>query len=237
MWKVALQGHVGHLAFDVHIETTCRVIVVVGENGAGKSTLLRAIAGAELPVAGEVAVNGRVLVSRDQMQTLSPEHRMVGHMPQQGTLFPHLTVLQNVAFGPRARGATRAQAQQRARSALQQMQVEALASQKPHTLSGGESQRVALARALAADAQVLLLDEPLSPIDLGARAALRTLIVDHMRTRPSLVVTHDVRDVTAFAADDGWVVELAAGKVVAQGSLSDLALRPKTNFLSEILGQ
>lgn len=235
MWNVALQGQLGRLTFDVQIATACRVLVVVGENGAGKSTLVRAIAGADLPINGEVQVQGRVLMARDKRRSPPPEDRLVGHLPQQRTLFSHLNVLDNVAFGPRARGAKLAQARALARAALREAHVEALAHQMPHTLSGGESQRVALARALAAEARVLLLDEPLSAIDLGARAGLRSWLAEQMRTRATLVVTHDVRDVQAFATNDAWVVALAAGRVVQQGPLPDMAAHPSTEFLRELL--
>lgn len=214
---------------DVSLETGGEILGLIGPNGAGKTTLLRAIAGAELGLRGRVTLGGRTLLHTEQGVCLPPEARRIGYVPQGLGLFPHLTALDNVAFGcGRGPGA-----RQRARAALEQLDALSLADRRPHALSGGERQRVALARALAAEPQGLLLDEPLSSLDVGQRRRTRALLAEHLRQagRPALVVTHDVRDVLALG---GPVVVIEAGRVLQQGSVGALARQPGSELVAEL---
>lgn len=208
------------------------VVALVGPNGAGKSTVLDLVAGLVRADAGGVTLDGRVLDAGPEGPLVPAERRGMGVVAQALALFPHRSALANVAFGPRARGASRRDALARARRELDAVGVDArTAARRPGALSGGEAQRVALARALATDPAALLLDEPLSAVDASARGALlRTL-----RSRldgfagPALIVVHDVRDAVALA---DRIVVLEAGRVVQSGPPADLARAPRTPYVA-----
>ncbi|WP_317230829.1 ATP-binding cassette domain-containing protein, partial [Clavibacter sp. MX14-G9D] len=157
---------------------------VVGPNGAGKSTLLRALAGLVPLDAGRVALDGRVLERAGDGEGGEPavripvERRGIGVVFPDHLLFPHLPALANVAFGPRAHGVARAEAEDRARGLLDRLGIGHLAERKPAALSGGQSQRVALARALVLEPPLLLLDEPMAALDAGTRLDVRDLLAD-----------------------------------------------------------
>ena len=222
-WTVALRGRLGALELDVSFETEHAVVTLIGPNGAGKTTLLRAVAGCVHPFSGTVRVGERGLFGDD---LCVPAHdRQVGYVPQGFGLFPHLTALDNVAFGC-AGGRTGALGQ------LERLGAAHLAGRRPAALSGGEQQKVALARALAASPRCLLLDEPMSALDLGARRATRgflaTLLAD--TGLPALVATHDPRDARALG---GIVVVIEAGRVVQIDDAVGLAARPASAFVAE----
>ena len=229
-WQVELCGRLGRLELDVRFEAGDGPTIVIGPNGAGKTTVLRAIAGAEVGLCGRVTLGGRMLMDSAERVGLPPEARRIGYVPQGLGLFPHLTALDNVAFGC-GRGP---EARPRARAALERLDALALAERRPHQLSGGERQRVALARALAAEPRGLLLDEPLSALDVGQRRRTREFLAEHLREagRPALVVTHDLRDVLAL---DGEIVVIEAGRVLQQGRLEALAHAPASEFVAELL--
>ncbi|MGH9059056.1 MAG: ABC transporter ATP-binding protein, partial [Acidimicrobiales bacterium] len=163
----------GALNLDVHLEITEAVVAVVGPNGAGKTTLLRALAGLIPLEEGHVAIDERVVEDPGRGVRVAPEDRDVGVVFQDHLLFPHLTALENVAFGLRARGVARAQARQRAALWLERVGLGDVAARRPRQLSGGQAQRVALARTLVTEPAVLLLDEPLAAVDASARGELR----------------------------------------------------------------
>src|SRR5690606_31137365 len=153
--------HRGAFTLDVTLAVgPAQVVTVLGPNGAGKSTLLAALAGLIRPDAGRIELGGRTLVDVARGTHQPPQHRRVGLVLQDYLLFPHLSALENVAFGPRSRGTGRREARAVAGQWLERVGIGALAGRRPHELSGGQAQRVALARALAADPQLLLLDEP-----------------------------------------------------------------------------
>lgn len=206
---------------------------LVGPNGSGKSTLLQLISGELRPDAGWVAIDGQVV--SDAGVHLPPHRRTVALLDQRPLLFPHLSVLDNVAFGVRARGASRTRARERALAELDAVGAAAFARRRSTALSGGEAQRVALARALATDPSVILLDEPFAALDVATGAAMRTLLARRLAdTRATVVVvTHDPLDVWALA--DG-LVSLAAGRVAASGEVGDLLGRPRTGFLARLSG-
>jgi len=186
-------------------------LVLVGPNGSGKSTVLRMLAGLDRPEEGIVRLDGETWGDTAQGIWIRPEDRSVGWLPQDLALFPHLSALENVAFGMRARGA---------------LGLDRELGRRPAALSGGERQRVALARALVGEPRLLLLDEPLSAIDPGARAALRSLVKRVLAERrvTTVCVTHSPLEALALG---GQLAVMHAGKVVQQGMPSELLHRPR----------
>lgn len=225
----------GDLHLDTHIEGDAAPVAIIGPNGSGKTTLLRVIAGAHRPGRGRIRVGDRVLFDSSTGVFLAPEERRVGYVPQGYGLFPHLTVLDNVAFGLAAGpGRTpRAERRRTAAEILAEIECRHLARRYPALLSGGEKQRVALARALLPAPEMLLLDEPLAAMDVAARRGLRGYLARHLarRRRPAVVVTHDPRDVHALSPPTVYVLE--RGKVVQSGPPGRLAADPATDFVGE----
>ncbi|CAM3772581.1 ABC transporter ATP-binding protein [Deinococcus frigens] len=204
-------------------------LALLGPSGCGKSTVLRMVAGLERPDAGRVEVGGR------DVTALPPEARHTGLVFQDYALFPHLSVLDNVAYGPRMRGAARSEAHGRAREALALVNLPELAARKPAQLSGGQAQRVALARALATHSPLLLLDEPLSNLDERLRAELRGDLRE-LFTRVGagvLLVTHDQREALALA---GQVAVMRAGHLVQTGAAREVFDQPATAWVAAFLG-
>jgi len=210
------------------------VVVVVGPNGAGKTTLLGAIAGLVPLVAGRVALDGRVLADVARGVHLPPEARSVGVVFQDGLLFPHLSVLDNVAFGLHARLGRR-EARRQAREWFARLDLAGRANAAPAALSGGEAQRVALARALATAPAMLLLDEPFAALDASARPAARRALRAHLASFAGvrLLVTHDPLEALALA--DRLVV-LEAGRIVQSGSPAEVARRPRSRYVADLMG-
>ncbi|MGF1651796.1 MAG: ABC transporter ATP-binding protein [Actinomycetales bacterium] len=205
----------GTLDLDVAFEVPAgTVTAVLGPNGAGKTTLLRAVAGFVPIDAGRVVVAGRVLDAPPGL-LVPPERRRLGIVHQDYLLFPHLSALENVAFGPRSRGVPARRARADAGRWLARLGLADHARSRPGRLSGGQQQRIALARALASDPVALLLDEPLAALDASTRPQVRTELRTHLTSFPgaTLLVTHDPADVVALA---DHVVVLDAGRVVDQ---------------------
>jgi molybdate transport system ATP-binding protein len=237
---VSLQAAVvvrrGQFVLDVELTVDDgEVVAILGPNGAGKTTLLSALAGL-LPLDdGVVVLDDHVLEDPVRRIRAPAANRPVAVVFQDGRLFPHLTSLENVAFGLRARGARRADAHERARTWLDRTGVGDVAASKPTALSGGQAQRVALARALALSPRLLLLDEPLAAVDASARAALRREIGRHLRNSGAtrVLVTHDVVDAMALA--DRLVI-LEDGHVVQQGRPDDVRSHPRSRFAADLVG-
>lgn len=210
------------------------VTAVVGPNGSGKSSLLRCITGQLRPARGTVEIGGAIVAGPGRQV---PVHRReAALLEQRPLLFPHLEVLDNVAFGLQARGVRRGPARARAAEGLAAVGCADLAARRAHQLSGGQAQRIALARALVTDPRLLLLDEPMAALDVAVapsvRAVLRTVLAGAGR-RTALLVTHDLLDVLALA-DRVALVE--AGRVVASGEVADMLSRPGTPFLADLVG-
>ncbi len=227
----------GSLDLDVAVRASPEeVVAVVGPNGAGKSTLLRALAGLVRLQHGRVVLGEMVLDDVTAGTHVRPEQRPVSVMFQDTLLFPHLSALDNVAYGLRARGARRAESRSRARSWLERVGLEtAHVDSRPCALSGGQAQRVALARALVTDPALLLLDEPLSAVDVGAKGPLRRVLREQLAAAPAvrLVVTHDPVDAMALA--DRLVV-LEGGRVTQQGPIADVTTRPRSAWVAQLAG-
>ena len=211
------------------------VLAVLGPNGSGKSTLLRALAGLQPLTRGRIVVDGIVLDDPAAGMLVPPEKRPCGMVFQDYLLFPHLTVLGNVAFGPRSRGCSRADANRRAREWLDRMDLGDRAGSRPGELSGGQAQRVAVARALAIEPRLLLLDEPMAALDVGARGSVRHQLRRHlgMFSGSCVMVTHDLLDAAAIA--DRLVI-IEAGRVVQEGTLEEVTSRPRTEYVAELMG-
>ncbi|EWC58737.1 Molybdenum transport ATP-binding protein ModC [Actinokineospora spheciospongiae] len=221
---------------DVAVEVAAgEVVAVLGPNGSGKSTLLDVLAGLLLPDHGRVTVDDRVLTDTATGVRLPPARRGVGLLAQDALLFPHLTALANVAFGPRATGARRGRADEVARHWLAEVGAAEFADRKPAALSGGQAQRVALARALAAEPGLLLLDEPFAALDVDATPVLRGVVrrVLAATGRTALLVTHDPLDALALA---DRVLVLTDGRVVEDGPTRAVLSRPRTAFTARVAG-
>ena len=211
------------------------VLGVLGPNGSGKSTLLNAAAGL-MPVSrGRILLDGQVVDDAATGEFLEAAQRPVGFVFQNYRLFPHLSVLDNVAFSPRARGGSRHEAHATASHWLSRLGLAPFASRRPADLSGGQAQRVALARALAGSPALLLLDEPLSALDARTRLDVQTELSRHLADfgGPCLLVTHDPLDALVLA--DRLLV-LEDGRIVQEGTPAAVARRPATEYVAKLVG-
>ncbi len=237
---MTLVADVGIVAGTLEVEVCIRAepgetVVILGPNGAGKTSLLRSLAGLHALERGSISFCGVTVDDPEQEIWVPPEKRRVAMAFQQGLLFPHLSVVENVAFGLRSGGASRSDALEQARHWLHWVELTDRASDAPGGLSGGEAQRVGLARALACDADLLLLDEPFAALDLGAkdrfRMRLATLLAERRST--TVVVTHDPLDAMSLA---DHLVVLESGTVVQEGTPAEVNRAPATTFVAHLVG-
>lgn len=212
------------------------IVSLLGPSGCGKTSLLRAIAGLERPVGGSISIGGRVVSGPGAW--IKPEHRSVGMVFQDGALFPHLTVAQNVAFGLNASHieASRSERETRVRELLDLVDLAGLGDRLPETLSGGQQQRVALARSLAPNPSVLLLDEPFSALDAGLRVHVRAEVARILREIgvTSIFVTHDQDE--AFVLGD-QVAVMRDGHVEQFGAPDELYRTPVSKWVARFVGE
>jgi molybdate transport system ATP-binding protein len=227
---------VGRLRLDAEVAVaTGELVVLLGPNGAGKTTLLRALAGLVALDRGRVVLDGEVLDDTGAGIHVATERRPIGFVFQDYLLFPHLSALENVAFGLRARGLARAEARRRATAWLARVGLAEHARSRPRALSGGQAQRVALARAMVSDPRLLLLDEPLAALDVASRAEVRRDLRRHLGSFEGarLLVTHDPLEAMTMA--DRLVV-LEDGKVTQTGTPAQVSARPRSRYVAELVG-
>ena len=207
-------------------EFTC----LLGPSGCGKTTLLRIVAGLESADAGRIMLDGQ------DLSRVPARERGFGIVFQSYSLFPNMTVTENVAYGLAVRGADASVQAARVRELLDLLMIPEHAKKLPHQLSGGQQQRVAIARALAVNPRLLLLDEPLSALDARVRASLRDQIRDLQRELriPTLMVTHDQEEAMAMANS---IVCMRAGGVEQVGTPDELYLKPRTTFVANFIGE
>lgn len=226
----------GSLRLDVDLRAQeTEIVALVGPNGAGKSTLLRALAGLVRIRDGRIELDSDVLDDTATAIHQPAEARPVAVVFQDYLLFPHLSALDNVAYGLRARGSSRRKARREAETWLDRVGAGNMAGTRPGQLSGGQAQRVALARALATRPALLLLDEPFAAIDASDRAGLRRDLRGYLAGTPGvrIVITHDPLDAMAMA--DRLVV-LENGRITQEGLLAEVTARPRSPWVARLVG-
>jgi len=221
------------------------VTALVGPSGCGKTTVLRCLAGLDFPQRGRMSFGDEIWFDASRRINLRPQQRGIGYLFQEYALFPHLSVFDNIAFGltsstgprplRRGRRTSRAGIRERVGQLLEMLQLAELEARYPHELSGGQQQRVALARTVAPRPRLLLLDEPLSALDSPTRADLRRELRGVLSewAIPTIIVTHDPSEVTAFA---DHVVVLCDGRVRQQGTVAEVFQHPADAAVARIVG-
>ncbi|MFK8253256.1 ABC transporter ATP-binding protein [Ancylobacter terrae] len=205
-------------------------IALLGPSGCGKTTLLRCIAGFLTPDEGRIRIDG------EDITRAPPYRRPLNTVFQSYALFPHMSVADNVAYGPRRAGAGRAEAQERAREALELVGLAEMGARLPRELSGGQQQRVALARAIVNRPKLLLLDEPLSALDLKLRRRMQ-IELKHIQEKLGIAfifVTHDQEEAMAMA---DRIVVMHAGRIEQTGTPAEIYRAPATRFVAEFVGE
>jgi molybdate transport system ATP-binding protein len=232
--QVVVEREAFQLELDLRIDAG-EVVALLGPNGAGKTTALRALAGLHPLTAGHISLGGQDLDRPADRVWTPPEFRSIGVVFQDYLLFPHLSALDNVAFGPRRHGVQRRQARTQATEWLDRIGLSEYARRKPRQLSGGQAQRVALARALAVDPSLLLLDEPLAALDARTRLDTRANLHRHLAEHPgaTLLVTHDPLDALVLA--DRLVI-IEDGRVVQVGDAATVTAQPRTDYVARLVG-
>jgi molybdate transport system ATP-binding protein len=237
---VALQAQLRVRRGDFELDAQLRlqrgeILALLGPNGSGKSTLLGALAGLIALECGTVAVAGRTISDTDRGLAVPPEHRGVGLLGQDPLLFPHLSAIDNVAFGRQSQGFRRTDARAEAEGWLSAVGLRGFENRRPSQLSGGQQQRVAIARALAAQPQVLLLDEPLAAVDVPTASLLRQLLRERLAATgtAAILVTHDVLDAIVVA---DRVAILQHGRIVDEGPSAQVLGAPSTQFIAALAG-
>jgi molybdate transport system ATP-binding protein len=235
---LVMSGTVQRGSFTLGVDLVAapgEVLAVLGPNGAGKSTLLRALSGLDALSSGSIRLGGLILDDAATDTFVPAQRRPVGLVFQNYRLFPHLNVRDNVAYAPRAQGSSRRAARATADTWLQRLDLTALATRRPHEISGGQAQKVALARALAAEPAFLLLDEPLSALDAKTRLDVRAQLRSHLDqfTGPVVIITHDPLE-AMIMADRLMVIE--NGRVVQQGTPAHVAAQPATQYVARLVG-
>ena len=236
MLEADIQLRLSRLNLDAAFSVASgEVLALLGPNGSGKSTTLRALVGL-LPLAGgRVELDGTVLEDPAQKVRVPPEKRPIGLMFQDYLLFPHLSALENVAFGLRSRGTDKKVARETASQTMARLGLDGLGDAKPGSMSGGQQQRVAMARALVTDPKLLLLDEPLAALDVSTKTDVRRLLreVLSQSDAANVLVTHDLLD--AVALGDRMVV-IENGGIVQTGTPAEVTARPRSRYVADLTG-
>ena len=224
--------------FDLELRLSApegHTVALLGPNGAGKSTAVAAVAGLLPVTSGRISFGGEVWDDPAAGVFVPAEERGVGVVFQDGLLFPRMSVAENVAFGLQSRGLPRREALERAEEWLERLGLAGLGERMPSELSGGQRQRVALARALVVEPKVLLLDEPLSALDVTTRAEMQGVLASHLElfAGPRILITHDPTEAFLFA-DTIHVIE--EGRLTQSGTADDIRLRPQTRYAADLAG-
>jgi molybdate transport system ATP-binding protein len=236
--NLEVRGRVRRGEFELDVDLAAapgEVVALLGPNGAGKSTLLRVAAGLMTLDSGSIALAASVLDDPQRHRYVPPQERRLGVVFQDHRLFPHLRVLDNVAFGLRSQGVRPRAARGAAGEWLERLGLSALRRRYPRELSGGQAQRVALARALACNPDALLLDEPLASLDVQTRAEVQGELREHLAAfeGPVVLVTHDPIEALLLASR---IVVLENGRVVQQGTAAEITSRPLTTYVAHLVG-
>jgi molybdate transport system ATP-binding protein len=234
--RASLQYQVGEFRLDLTLDAEpARTLVLVGESGSGKSTVLRLLAGLLRPTIGRIEVGGSVWCDTKAGIWVPAPARAVGYVSQDYALFPHLSVAENVGFGLRAVGTTKSETRGRTAALLQRFELAELAERRPAQLSGGQQQRVALARALALDPALLLLDEPLSALDVTTRQTVRAGLKRLLAGLPCITVfvTHQPMEALVFG---DRIAVLETGELAQVGDQQALLREPRSRYIATLLG-
>lgn len=230
MLSFTLRKRLRHFTLDLSLDVGAETLVMIGHSGCGKSTTLRILAGLLSPDSGEIELDGRVLLDTGRgVKGLPPEDRDVGYLVQSYALFPHLSVTDNVAYG--ISRLDRDEQVRRVEEVLNLVGIRHLAGATPGQLSGGEQQRVALARALARRPKFLLLDEPLSALDVSTRTRVRAELKTILESLaiPSIVVTHDYEDARILGHQ---IAVMDRGEILQSGTAGEISKRPADAFVA-----
>lgn len=234
--RADLQLTLGQLDLDVELDLDVNeTVALVGPNGAGKTTVLRCLAGLSPIASGSIELDGVVLDEPRSGAWVPPERRSIGVVFQDYLLFPHLSAIENVAFGLRSRGVSHNKARERANQLLGRLGLAGHEQSKPRELSGGQTQRVALARALATEPRLLLLDEPLAALDAATRHEVRVDLRHQLGSFEGarLLVTHDPIEALMLA---DRIVVLEAGKVVQSGTPAEITRHLSSPYVARLVG-
>jgi len=224
---------VNHVSFEV---AAGEMVTLLGPSGCGKTTSLRCVAGLERPEEGKILINERVVVDTDK-DIFSPAHlRKLGMVFQSYAIWPHMNVIQNVAYALEGERMSRSERKKRAMEVLDVVQLAPLADRPATRLSGGQQQRVAIARALVGHPEALLFDEPLSNLDAKLRAEMRTELrkLQKQIGLTSIYVTHDQAE--ALAISD-WIIVMRNGKIIETGRPSEIYRYPRHTFTAQFIGE
>lgn len=219
-------AHTGDLELEVGLSVEPgETVALLGPNGAGKTSLLRVLTGLLPLSSGHLNLSNHATDIPEAGVFVEPHRRPIGWVPQDRLLFPHLTVRQNVGFSPRS-------TPERVGQLLESLSISDLAAKRPDECSGGQAQRVALARAIAAEPEILLLDEPSAALDIDSKHLINSLLEDH-GDRATLLVTHDPVEAATMA---DRIVILENGRVTQSGNLADVRTRPLTRYAASLAG-
>jgi ABC-type Fe3+/spermidine/putrescine transport system ATPase subunit len=220
---------------DINFRMGNETLVIVGHSGCGKSTTLKALGGLIAPDEGSIRIGEKTYFDHQLKINTSPEDRGIGFLFQNYALFPHLTVYENVAYGLAVRKVPKNEQRRKVEETLQSLNIIQLIDSMPADLSGGEQQRVALARALILEPQLLLLDEPLSALDVTTRARVRRELKKTLSALkiPTIIVSHDYED--AISLGDRILV-MDRGRVIQEGTSEELLIHPRSSFVADFSG-
>jgi molybdate transport system ATP-binding protein len=231
--ELSITKDLGNFSLNISLTLKKGLTVLFGPSGSGKSLTLQTIAGLMIPDEGEVRVNGLTYFDKKEKVNLPIHLRRIGYVFQDPSLFPHMKVFENIAYG--ISHLPKEERISRSRHMMERMRLEGLEKHYPHQLSGGQKQRVALARSLVTSPLLLLLDEPFASLDQAVRTKLRLdlLRIQKEEGIPTLFVTHDIEELFVLADE---IVVLDDGKVEQVGSKEEVFYRPQTHKVARFLG-